>query len=274
MLPENLKWEFPDSVDQAVRLISKPGTILHAGGTRILKTYSGSVKCLVDTGNLNLNYINFIDNAFYIGASVTFAEVIRYSRGTGKLGLLSKALSGAASTPLKNRITVGGSLKDFPLWSSLYAPLIALDARIEIAGEHSGIYPIEDYVQNGIIKTRHLIKHVIVDETDNVVSGVKRFSLLKFEYPLFTIAALLRNEDGKIKEARLVITGVKGRFKRFRKAEKIFEGKNLEELTIRKALALIKPRFVSDFKYSSEYKEKVAGIYFMDLLNELKEGAI
>ena len=57
--------------------------------------------------------------------------------------MLAASLSQAASTPLRNRITLGGSLKDFPLWSNLYAPLIAIDAKVEIKGNKSGIYSVE-----------------------------------------------------------------------------------------------------------------------------------
>ena len=77
MLSENIKWYFPSSISQAEKLIQKPGIILHAGGTRILKTQSKSILGLVDVGNLKLNYIKPKSNSFHIGAAVTFNEVIK-----------------------------------------------------------------------------------------------------------------------------------------------------------------------------------------------------
>lgn len=272
MLPENIQWEFPSSAEEAAEILMRPGAMLHGGGTRILKVHPKSVKILADTGGAGLGYINYIDNAFYIGSAVTFSEMVKYSLKNNKLTLLGKALSQAASTPLRTRITIGGSLKDFPLWSSLYAPLIALKARVEILGNKAGIYSVEEYVSSGIIKTKHLIRHVIIDDESSLVHGVKRFSLIRFEYPLFTIAAAFKLKDSLVEEARLVITGVRGRFRRFTKAETVFTGKPIDDLSIQKALKHISPRFTADYKYSAEYKENTARIFFMDLLNEIKGG--
>lgn len=271
MLPQNLEWEFPSSAEEAMDLLRRPGAMLHGGGTRILKTSSARVKLLIDVGALGLNYINYIDNAFYIGSGVTFSEIVKYSKKENKIALLGEALSNAASTPLRNRITIGGSLKDFPIWSSLYAPLIALNAKVEILKDKPEIYSIEDYVLKGVIKTKHIIRHVIIDDEENLVAGVKRFSILRFEYPVFTIAASLKVNAGTLEDARLVITGVKKRFKRFIKAENALRGKALGDLSFEGALRHINPVFIPDYKFSARYKETTARVYFADLLNELNE---
>ncbi|HEX2865591.1 MAG TPA: FAD binding domain-containing protein [Ignavibacteriales bacterium] len=271
MLPENLEWKFPSSAEEAVELLRRPGAMLHGGGTRILKTNPKGVKLLIDVGALGLGYINYIDNAFYIGSDVTFSEIVKYSKKENKIALLGEALSNAASTPLRNRITIGGSLKDFPIWSSLYAPLIALKARVEILKDKPEIYSVEDYVLKGVIKTKHVIRHVIIDDEENLICGVKRFSVLRFEYPVFTIAAALKINGQTIKDARLVITGVKKRFKRFIKAENALKGQPLGDLPLEGALRHINPVFIPDYKFSARYKESTARVYFSDLLNELTE---
>ncbi|MCL5028169.1 MAG: FAD binding domain-containing protein [Bacteroidetes bacterium] len=269
MLSENLKWYFPSSVSQAVELIQKPGVILHAGGTRILKTQSKNIVGLVDVGNLKLNYIKFKNNSFHIGSATTFNDVIKFSKENNCLKMLGAALSQAASTPLRNRITVGGSLKDFPLWSNLYAPLITIDAKIEIRGDKSGIYSVEEYVSDGIIKSKHIIKEIIVPENENIIWKVKRFALLKFEYPLFNIAIAFKMNGKIIEDAKLVITGVKNRFKRFKKAEKFLTGQKLSNNLSDEIEKFIEPKFVSDYKYSASYKETVAKVYFNELLSEI-----
>ncbi|MCU7494358.1 MAG: hypothetical protein HF314_04475 [Ignavibacteria bacterium] len=272
MLSENLTWEFPSSAEEAAGLLLRPGALLHAGGTRILKTCPKSVKLLIDTGGLGLDYINFTDNAYYIGSGVTFSEIVKYPAKGKSLPLLQSSLSGAASTPLRNRITIGGSLKDFPLWSSLYAPLIALKARVEILTDKPAIHTVEDYVSSGIIKTKHLIKHLIIDEESGLISGVKKFSILKFQYPAFTIAIALCMKGRMVEDARLVITGVRNRFMRFTKAEEMLKGKTLNELTLEEVHRHISPSFMSDYKFSASYKEKAARIIFMDLFKEIKGG--
>jgi CO/xanthine dehydrogenase FAD-binding subunit len=270
MLHQNLEWFFPHTLEEAVKLIAEQGVILHGGGTRILKTSPKSIKGLVDVGKLNLNYIHHSDKQISIGAASTYDDVIRYSAKTKKLSLLAQALSEAASTPLRNRITIGGSLKDFPIWSSLYAPLLALNAQIEIADKHDKVISLEEYLETGIIKTKHLIKRIIVEDEPHLIGGVKRFALIRFEYPLFTVAVALRVKKKIISEARIYITGVKGRHKHCKRAEHFLLEKELTDDIIQQAAKHFTPKFVSDYKYSAEYKEQTAKVFFTDLLQELK----
>lgn len=269
MLPENLEWYFPETADEAVELIARPGTILHAGGTRILKTRPESIRALADIGKMKLNFINYTDNSFYIGAGSTFDDVIKYFELQNKLPMLADSLLNSSSTPLRNRITIGGSVKDFPIWSSLYAPLIALNAKIDITGEITGIFPVESYVSDKIINSTHLIKQVIIDEVENQIGAVKRFSVVKFEYPVFTIAAAFIVEDNIISQSRLVVTGVPARYQRFPDAENILDGKALTDEVVSKAVDMIKPEFTSDYRYSANYKNQMAKVYFKDLLLEI-----
>ena len=269
MLPNEIQWYFPTNIKGALKLINQQGVILHAGGTRILKTRTKSVKGLVDVGELGLNYIQEKGKSFHIGSAVTFGEIVKYSKENDCLNFLSASLSHAASTPLRNRITIGGSLKDFPLWSNLYAPLIALDAKISIAGKKNNIVPVEDYVSKGIIKSKHIIKEIIVPSDKELKWGVKRFTLIRFEYPLFNIAVSFKMKKDIVEEARLVITGVQGRFKRFKRAENVFIGEKISDEVIVKAQNLISPKFIADYKYSAEYKNDVAKVYFKDLLSEI-----
>ncbi len=270
MLNQNLEWFFPHTVDEAVKLIAHQGVILHGGGTRILKTSPKSIKGLVDIGKLNLNFIHHTDKHISIGAASTYDDIIRYSVKTKKLSMLAKALSEAASTPLRNRITIGGSLKDFPIWSSLYAPLLTLNAQIEIVDKHDKIISLEEYLDAGVIKTKHLIKRIILEDDPHVIGAVKRFALIRFEYPLFTVAVTLRIKQKIISEARIFITGVKGRHKHCIRAEHFLIDKELNDETIQQAEKHFSPKFVLDYKYSAEYKEHTAKIFFTDLLNELK----
>lgn len=275
MLPKDLKWYFPESLEETEELLKLPGVILHAGGTRILKTQPKTISGLIDISGLELDYIHLQDGVFSIGAATTFNEIVTFSRRHKKLVLLAKSLSSAASTPLRNRITIGGSLKDFPLWSSLYAPLIALDAKIEISlNDNLYIMKVEEYISSEIHKGKHLITRILIEDNRYVRGGVKKFTLIRFEYPLFNIAVTFLINKKIVEEAHIVITGVKSRFKRFKSAESVFIGKELSLDLIEKSAKHFNPKFVSDYKYSEEYKENVARVYFKDILNDLCGGKI
>jgi CO/xanthine dehydrogenase FAD-binding subunit len=270
MLSHDLQWYYPEKISEALKLIKKDGVILHAGGTRLLKTEARNIKGLVDISLLKLNYIKKEGKNIIIGAGCTLTGIIDYCKKHHCLPGLTMALAETSSTPLRNRITIGGSLKDFPVWSSLYSPLIALNAKVELAGVKE-LYSVEDYVRKNVIKSKHIIKQIIVTEDPNVLCIVRRFNIVRFEYPIFNLAVSLKVKNNIVSDSRVVITGVKGRFHRFKLSEKALKGNSLTEEVIAKSAESFTPKFHSDYKYSPEYRERIAKVYFVDIVNELKE---
>ena len=269
-MSHDLQWYYPEKISEALKLIKKEGVILHAGGTRILKTEPRNLKGFVDISHLKLNYIKKEGKNIIIGAGCTLTDVINYCKKTNSLAGLCIALAEAASTPLRNRITIGGSLKDFPVWSSLYSPLIALDARLELAGIKE-MYSLEEYVKKNIIKSKHIIKQVVIKEDKDIICKVRRFNIVRFEYPIFNLAVAFKVKGKVVMVSRIVITGVKGRFHRFKQSEKALNGNTLTDEVIAKSNEYFTPKFHTDYKYSPEYREHIAKVYFNDIVNELKE---
>jgi CO/xanthine dehydrogenase FAD-binding subunit len=270
MLSHDLKWYYPEKLSEALKLIKKEGVILHAGGTRILKTEARNIKGFVDISRLPLNYIRNEDKNIIIGAGCTLTDVINYLKKTNSLDGLCMSLSETASTPLRNRITIGGSLKDFPVWSSLYSPLIALNAKLELVGIKE-LCTVEDYVRKSIIKSKHIVKHVIIKVDKDVICRVHRFNIVRFEYPIFNLAVSFKVKNKIVLDSRVVITGVKGRFHRFKLSEKAFKGNAITDEVLAKSTEYFTPKFHTDYKYSPEYREHIAKVYFNDIVNELKE---
>ena len=100
---------------------------------------------------------------------------------------------------------------------------------------------------------------------------VRRFNIVRFEYPIFNLAVSLKVKNNIVLDSRVVITGVKGRFHRFKLSEKALKGNSLTEEVIAKSAESFVPKFHSDYKYSPEYRERIAKVYFIDIVNELKE---
>ena len=271
MLPSNIQWFFPSNPKEASRLIRKRGHILHAGGTKILEPQPrGSIKGLVEVSGLELNYIRSTGSTVHFGAGASFADVVAFCRRTKKFSALGDSLSVAASTPLRNRITVGGSVRDFPLWSNLYAPLLALDARVQILGARSGVFSLEEYASSSLIKTNHLVVEVRVTEQRNVRCASTSFHILRFEYPMFCIAAALKLRGARVEASRIFVTGVKKKLGRLSNVEQVLFGNDLTESLIETAGSRATFAFAPDFKFSSAYKEKMAKVYLVDLLSELR----
>ena len=90
-----------------------------------------------------------------LGACTTFADAAAYLESLDGECILAKALGSAASTPLRNRITMGGSTALFPVWSDLVGPLIALGAEVELTGTNPGLFPVARYVDEKELNAYH-----------------------------------------------------------------------------------------------------------------------
>ena len=93
---------------------------------------------LVDVGKLGLDYVRIQAGTVRLGAGTTYAGAVRGLAAFDTCHPLVQALGSAATTPLRNRITVGGSVASFPYWSDLMGPLLALEAEVELTGGGRG----------------------------------------------------------------------------------------------------------------------------------------
>jgi CO/xanthine dehydrogenase FAD-binding subunit len=153
----------------------------------------------------------------------------------------------------------------------LYAPLLALDAQIEIIGERSGVFPLEEYATSALIKSKHLVREIRVTDKNNIRCGVKIFHVVRFEYPIFTIAAAFTMHKNIVSDVRIFVTGVKKKLTRLVAAEKVFRRNSISDELIDSAADQVSLTFVPDYRFSAAYKEKVAKVYFKDLLREIKK---
>ena len=228
------EWFFPESLEEVPPLLAKRGVIPHGGGTGILRMKAlrdwsrgvgggpeaGGVRGLIDLGRLPLRQFERLGGRVEIGSSLTFAEVAeRFERDH----ILARALGGCASTPLRNRITVGGSVALFPVWSDLMGPLIALEADVGLIGAERGTFPVTRYVSEPALRRGTLVTGVSF--RDQVWSSFYyRDTRTRFDYAAFTVTILLKKGAGKVLDARIVIVGCKGKFSRLHELEEQVKG--------------------------------------------------
>jgi len=218
-----IQWYYPTLVEEAVSLIKREGVIAHAGGTNILRGSLKRVKGLVDLSHLPLKYHRHRGNTVEIGACITLADAAAYLEQTNGENVLVKALKSAASTPLRNRITLGGSIALFPAWSDPMGPLIALDAEVELAGKKSGYFPVTRYVDEPAFRKDTLITGVRV-RMDTWMSFYYRETRTAADHPAFTVTLLLKSEEDRITDLRGVIIGCVGRYQRLLQLEEWLVG--------------------------------------------------
>jgi len=213
-----ISWYYPETVDEAVSLLSREGIIAHGGGTSILRGSLKRVRGLVELSRLPLKYHRHHGNTCELGACLSFAEAAEYLSGLDGGGVLVKALGSAATTPLRNRITLGGSLAIFPAWSDLMGPLIALGTEVELAGKSEKRVPVTRYVEDSSLRRGTLITGIRV-RTDSWRFSYHRETRTAADHPAFTLTLLLKEKKNRVEEFRGVVVGCSGRYQRLGRLE-------------------------------------------------------
>jgi CO/xanthine dehydrogenase FAD-binding subunit len=247
-----LQWFYPVTVEEAVELISREGVIPHGGGTGILRGNPKRIRGLVDLSRLPLRYQRKRGSTVELGACTTFSDAASYLRDLTGGGILSESLGSAASTPLRNRITLGGSTALFHAWSDLMGPLLALDAEVELAGKVSGRYPVQRYTQEKDLRKGALITAI-------------RFRLKPWEYyyyreartfadhPVFTLTLLCMKERDCIEDFRAVVTGCIGRYMWLKQVEELLIGSSVDSIDPAEVVHAVNVRFTGKKFMSHEY---------------------
>jgi CO/xanthine dehydrogenase FAD-binding subunit len=280
MLKEDIIWYRPDSYEKALSIhMNEQDTVPCAGSTALLRIKSKKIKGFIDLSKCELSYIEKRKNneanraSICIGSMATFNEVIEFlqkdnpASGTFEY-MLMKALIEAASYPLRNLITIGGSLYDFPLWSDLYAPLFCANVKIDC---HNKVFDLAEYV-----KIRRSIPHIIekitIDYDKNKKYGSERFSQTTFDYAALRVAIAARyTNDSSLDSFICAITGTKNLYYLDEKFNNSFVGKNLQdEKEFDDILNNSYFGFGNDFRFSQQYKEKMARVLIKDIIMQGK----
>jgi len=260
MKMNEIQWYFPASIIEIEELLKIPKTIPHGGGTAIIKSGMGRIRGLIELGYLGLDRFSNKDGSVRFGATMTFSEVFEHIESLDRGNILSRALSRAASTPLRNRITVGGSTAHFPVWSDLMGPLIALDASVSLVGAHRGTFRVFEYVTSPELR-----KHTLITDVTCTLSGwhsyYYRETRTSFDYPAFTVTILVREETDRIEDMRVVIVGCAGKFKRFFEIEDALRGKRCSSVSVEGIGRDLDIKFTDKKFMSADYLRHLAGVW-------------
>ncbi len=205
------KWLFPSEVQELEDLVAEGQILIHGGGTGIPRNRVRSVRTVVDLSRIGWDRCVRDGEFIRIGAMCTFNQVVRELGELRPGHILTKSLNAAASTALRNRITVGGSVTFFPVWSDLMGPLLALGASVDLVGTCGGVYPLEDFVSNRGRFKKTVIRSVLIPD-EEWLSWYYREVRVGFDYPGCTITLLLRKNGRVVEDFRGVVVGTKNRF--------------------------------------------------------------
>ncbi|MBU0713191.1 FAD binding domain-containing protein [bacterium] len=265
---KKLNWNYPKTLADAEMLVRQKNVLAHGGGTGLLLRNLSGVDGLIELSQLPLNNIKKMDNFFEIGSMCTYADVVTELKKTDPEHILVKSLHHSANTPLRNRITIGGSIAMFPPWSDLMGALIALDAIVTLVGKNNGDFPIEEYISD---KTLHLESLIMAVKFQNADwrSAHYREIRTKSDMSTFNHTVLLRVDDNKISESRIVVVGITSKYTRLAAVEDYLNGRKINEIKSAEIEKLVSLKFAGSRFDDPEYSSIKAGIELGRLIQKM-----
>ncbi|MEE9308244.1 MAG: FAD binding domain-containing protein [Spirochaetia bacterium] len=257
---DEIQWYFPQELDQVPEILSREGVVPHSGGTGILWGGMTRVQGLMDTSRLDLKFVRDQDGSIVLGAALSYTEAAEALAKADHV--LTRSLSSAATEPLRNRISLGGSISMFPYWSDLMGPLLALDAELSLVGINSGTCPLSEYVQKRKLRQKSLITSIRWPDTP-WQGAYYRHTRTPTDRPAFSITVLVLRKSKRIEEIRIVLVGCSGRYRRLIEVEQTLKGAEVPAEPVNfidAAAAQLRIDFPARMGFSAEYLEACASV--------------
>lgn len=248
-------------------------SLILAGGTDLvlrLRSKNLQPDALLSLGSVPaLREIEITPERASIGAMATMAEIKKAVDGLPDLQALADAAGGVGSPQIRNKGTIGGNVVNASAAADLPPVLWLLNARVEIMGPGGALrtIPVQelpDGHQGNTLALGEAAVRFIIDRT--VLSGWRSAFVKLGHRSQVTISrigmamALLQDEDGTVRDARVVAGAIKPVPFPLPAAEDILRGKKPDP-----ALAI---ELGETFKGNTRrvYKENAAKGVFQDTL--------
>ncbi|MFA6618198.1 MAG: FAD binding domain-containing protein [Candidatus Neomarinimicrobiota bacterium] len=218
---KNINWYYPVSLSETSSLLEKESVVIHGGGTNLSGRDLSSVEGIICLKHLGLDSVKLNDETIEIGATSTYADVVK---ALPPEHILVKCLKNAANTPCRNKITLGGSIAFVPTWSDLIAALLALDAKLILAGKNQGELSLEDYLAKKDLYKKNLITAVKFKNIPHRSAHYRDAKTVN-DMALFSVTVLLELDADVITSAKAYIVGTKELITRLPEVEAYLQGK-------------------------------------------------
>lgn len=236
MYPVAFEYVRPTTVEEARHWLKEFGeeAKLLAGGHSLLpmlKLRLATPEVLIDISEMDeLVSVDVGGQAARIGAGTTWRSLLRSGELMAAYPLLHDAISVIGDRQVRARGTIGGSLAHADVAADIPAPLLALDARVEIVGDDGRREEMLDDLLIGMFETSLEEDEVLTAVHLPALPPTAATAYVKFEQPASRLAlcgaaaVLDTHGDGSLRDVQIAVTGVSSRAFRAREAERLLEG--------------------------------------------------
>ncbi|MDB5611584.1 MAG: molybdopterin dehydrogenase FAD-binding protein [Bradyrhizobium sp.] len=285
MIPASFDYLRATSLTQAIGLLQKDpdGTKLVAGGHTLIPTLKlrlASPALLIDIGGIDeLKGIEITDH-IRIGALTTHAELLASESLRDVLPIFHQTADLIADPQVRNRGTIGGSLANADPAADWPAVVIALKAKLELAGPtgRRRVAP-EDFFVDIMTTALEPDEVLVAVHVPRPVPGTQ-FRYRKIRHPasgyaVVGVAVALCLQDNVVSEAAIGITGATGRAFAADAAAYLI-GKSLSDDNIESAalLASEQAECLSDHYASADYRKHLVKTEVIRALASLSHSVV
>jgi len=262
---------FASSGEAAAALSSDGAARYLGGGTLMMRAINEgdvSISTIVRASDHALRRIDAAGSRVTVGAGVTFARILA-APDVGFLHPVARSIGGPA---VRNMGTVGGNLFAPNPYGDFTVALLALDARVTVAGSFGARdVGIEEFLQS---RERHGGTLVIAVSFQKP-PGADAFRYRKVARispkggAVITLAAHLPLSSGRVAGARIALGSMAPAAMRARAAERALEGRALDAGAVGAAAAAVtEGTSPADTAIASAwYRREVAGVHLRRLLS-------
>jgi probable selenate reductase FAD-binding subunit len=259
----------PESLDEALNLLAKPGSVALAGGTKLLATENGLPgTAVIDLQALGLGQAKLVSandkQTLAVGATSTLSKLSQFLQADlpehDAARLLQTAIHQAGANTYRNAATLGGTIASRLPDSELLAALLVLETTVTLhSPSNQPSLSLEDYLADAERPSGLITTITIPLPAGNGTSH--RVARTPADYPIVSITGW-RMADGTV---RLAATGLGERPLRLSSAEKM-AATDVEPAASAAADANTHP---GDFRGSASYRAEMAIVLTRRTLKQL-----
>jgi carbon-monoxide dehydrogenase medium subunit len=268
MVPAPFEYFRPQSVEEAIALLSQheDAKVLAGGHSLIpaMKFRLAQPKAIIDiTSIAGLSYVRESGGKIAIGAMTTHFEIESSALLKEKCPLLPEVACCIGDVQVRNKGTLGGSIVHADPAADWPAPILALDAEMEIAAANGRrtVKATEFFVEmmQSAVQSNEILVEIRVPTTLRSVAYEKSAQKASG----FAIAGVAAVIGTRGKGARVGISGVAAKPYRATAVESALEGKELTVASIREAAdkAADGAEPLNDIHASAEFRAHLAEIH-------------
>jgi len=280
MIPARFDYSAPETLSEALQLLggNDEAKVL-AGGqslTPMMKFRLAQPGHLIDLARIpDLNFVAEENGVIRIGAMTTHHQVETSTLIREKCPLLAKTAGHIGDVQVRNRGTIGGSVVHADPAADYPAALLALEAKVKLAGASGErVVPLDEFLVDALttsLEEAEILTEVHVPvERAGVTTAYRTLIQPASGFAIVGVGVRLGVENGSISFARVAVTGVGSKPYRATAVEQALEGQAPGTAVFAAAAAHAADGIdvLSDMHASTEYRANLSVVQVRRAIEE------